>query len=113
MKQSKCLDASMLLTDSEQKKDELAIITGQKSVTQGKNADVWINFYEKIKEIRQYHKKHANVSVAPTTVDSIREQVFSPPNQAPDFTGEEGNGKYVDMDKYFQEYLNLNFIETN
>ena len=53
----------MLLNDVDGlKKEELAILGGTKHITgnekSNKNPDVWQNFYERLKDIREYHKKH-------------------------------------------------------
>lgn len=54
------MDALLLLNDSDGlKREELAILAGHKSISADKaNPDLWQNFYERLKEIKDYHKKH-------------------------------------------------------
>ena len=49
----------MLNDEDSVKTDELAILAGQKSIVNNPNKppDVWFNFYEKMRYIREYHKK--------------------------------------------------------
>lgn len=90
----------------------MQILAGQKSVGgQGnRNPDIWFNFYERLKEIREYHKKYNPTANPTNTVDYIRENVFQPPFKEPFFTGEEMQGKFVDMNDLYQQFINLKDI---
>ena len=94
------------------KKEELAIIEGQKSLKttdKKKSTDViWQNFYDKAKEIRdQYKKLDTNFISTKNTVEYVRLNVFSPPFKEPDFSLEENKGKYVDMHVIYMDFLNI------
>jgi len=98
------------------KKDELSIISGQKSINpNNKNPDIWHNFYEKVKEIKEYHKKFnvANLNIETHGPEWFLETVFDPPFKRPFFTGEENNGKYVDMHHLYLEFINLKKIKDS
>lgn len=59
------MEVLILLNDKDGlKKDELLILEGKKFHNQTdktKQPDVWLNFYERLKDIRNYHKKYGNV----------------------------------------------------
>ena len=66
-------------------------------MTGGQKFDVWTNFYDRIREIKDYHKRYNPLSIVQSGVASMRESIFSPPFREPDFSGEENQGRYVDM----------------
>ena len=108
MKQNKCVDALLLLEDEGSlKKQEEEILLGTRSITGEGNGDILTNFYKRLVEINEYYKKYNPEVIAPQTVASIREQCFQPPYHEPYFTGEENQGKFVDMNFLHQEYLNF------
>eukprot|EP00828_Plagiopyla_frontata_P028987 TRINITY_DN3746_c0_g1_i1.p1 TRINITY_DN3746_c0_g1~~TRINITY_DN3746_c0_g1_i1.p1 ORF type:complete len:517 (+),score=83.63 TRINITY_DN3746_c0_g1_i1:135-1553(+) len=115
------MDGLLLLNDSDElKKEEVSIIYGQRHnfITQqnsGKPANIWTNFYDRLKEIRNYHKRFT----IPTTeynkneAEQIYDNAFELPYQEPYFTGEEAGGRYVDMHELYQEFLNLRKIQQS
>lgn len=114
--QQKCADALALIQDTDGlKKEEMAILEGTKSYNPQKAPDVWMNFYDKLKDIKDYHKKF----IAPGTLFETRteeyfvDRVFDPPHEKPQFTGEEANGKFVDMHNLFLEFVNIKNIRES
>jgi splicing factor 3A subunit 3 len=87
------------------------VLNGKRAIASNQQkVDVWGNFYERYKEIRDYHKRHNPQQVTPLTVATLREQVFLPPYREPVFSGEEALGKQVDMNALYHEYKNLRQI---
>jgi len=53
-----------LINDADgSKKEENDILTGLKSVNNNQKPDVWVNFYERIREIKEYHKRYNPLSI--------------------------------------------------
>lgn len=77
------------------------------NVNTNRAPDVWANFYDRLKEIRQYHRKYNPQITHTNTVDYIRENAFSAPNKFPEFSGQENNGKFLDLNLCHQQFLNL------
>jgi splicing factor 3A subunit 3 len=114
--QKKCADTLATLNDSDgSKKEELAIIAGQKSVNPQKAPDVWLNFYDRLKDIKDYHKKYipAGTPYQARSDDYFVDSVFEPPFEKPKFTGEEANGKFVDLHHLYLEFTNLKKIKEH
>lgn len=70
------------------KKEELAIIEGQKSLKTSekkKPSDViWQNFYDRAKELKDQYRKQDSIQVVPkNTVEYYRSNVFRPPFKEP------------------------------
>lgn len=66
-------------------------MSGQKHYLQQadktKGANEWDNFYGKLKEIKETHKKFTPIAELPkNTVEYFNKIVFSPPNKEPEFS---------------------------
>jgi len=114
--QKKSAEALTLFNDADGlKKEELKILDGSLSVNPDRPPDVWTNFYEKLKGIKEYHKKYVlpGTLSKPRNVDYFIDNIFEPPFSKPAFTGEEANGKYVDMHHLYLEFTNLKKIKES
>ncbi|KAJ8759492.1 hypothetical protein K2173_007105 [Erythroxylum novogranatense] len=82
------------------RKDEIAALGGQTAT----GTNVFSAFYDRLKEIREYHRRHPVARV----VDA-NEQDESLLKEEPvvEFTGEEAFGKYLDMHELYNQYVNL------
>ncbi|KAL4436431.1 hypothetical protein ABPG74_002997 [Tetrahymena malaccensis] len=109
MKQSKCMDALILLQDFDGvKKEEMAILEGKKSVSAGsRQPDIWYNFQQRLKDIKEYYKKHQNQNIQVIDKEFLKKSVFSPPYSEPLFSADEQQGKYVDLNVLYYEFLSF------
>ncbi|KAM3145716.1 hypothetical protein pb186bvf_002262 [Paramecium bursaria] len=73
----------------------------------GTGGDVWENFYERYREIKDYHKKANSIQVTQNKVEFYFAQAFAPPFREPFFSGEEHNGRYLDLIGNYKEFCNL------
>ena len=71
---------------------------------------VFSSFYDQLKAIREYHRKFPGDTVTETNEQMLLTEVLE---SAPDdgFTGEESEGRYVDMHTLHELYLNLKGVE--
>mmetsp|Transcript_62554 Transcript_62554/g.72761 ORF Transcript_62554/g.72761 Transcript_62554/m.72761 type:complete len:506 (-) Transcript_62554:135-1652(-) len=117
--QTKSAEALNLVTDTDGiKKEELAVLAGQKSANPNdpsKEADVWSNFYDKVRDIKDYYKVYEipTTQTQPRDAEWFKSQCFEPPFTKPFFTMEESNGKFVDMHHLYQEFVNLRKINRD
>ncbi|KAL5715761.1 hypothetical protein ACHQM5_017537 [Ranunculus cassubicifolius] len=81
------------------RKDEIAALGGQGS-------NVFNSFYDRLKEIREYHRRHPNVHVVDPSEEY--EELLKEEPQI-EFSGEEGYGRYLDMHELYNEYINSKF----
>ncbi|XP_072968725.1 splicing factor SF3a60 homolog [Typha angustifolia] len=82
------------------RKDEIAALGGQ-----GANG-LFSAFYERLKEIRDYHRRHPAARVVDATED-YEELLKEEPHI--EFSGEEAFGRYLDMHELYNEYINSKF----
>ncbi|XP_077229123.1 splicing factor-like protein [Tasmannia lanceolata] len=90
--------------DDGARKDEIAAIGGQ--TLSGTN--VFSAFYDRLKEIREYHRRHPVarvVDAAEEYEDLLKEEPRI------EFSGEESFGRYLDMHELYNEYVNSKFGE--
>jgi splicing factor 3A subunit 3 len=102
----------LLREESAMRKEELAVIEGHRSLKQSdkkKPADViWQNFYDKCRELKEHYRRGDDrQQLTPNTVDFFRRMVFQPPFKEPEFSMEEGKGRFVDMHSLYLQYFNL------
>ncbi|KAL6509258.1 hypothetical protein OROGR_022568 [Orobanche gracilis] len=85
------------------RKDEIAALGGQSSTSA--NANVFSAFYDRLKEIREYHRRHpsARYVETPDYEQLLKEE------PAIEFTGEEAFGRYLDLHELYNEYINSKF----
>lgn len=106
------------------KKEEIDILAGNKNYLDSnlnllnnkisasqKTADVWYNFYQKIREIKIANKKILDSNANEINENINYEKMFNYAldeiNAKPIFTAEENRGRCVDMNEIFFKYLNL------
>ncbi|GLU18354.1 hypothetical protein SLE2022_346600 [Rubroshorea leprosula] len=86
------------------RKDEIAALGGQTA----SGTNVFSAFYDRLKEIREYHRKHPAARV----VDANEEyEGLLKEEPIIEFTGEEALGRYLDMHELYNQYINSKFGE--
>jgi hypothetical protein len=99
-------EQALLIYKDEDKarKEEISFLAGTTS-------DVWTNFYEKIKETKDYYRKHADAACA--KAPQVRDVTFfmesALENEKSDsrFSGEECYGQYLDLQGHYTAWMNL------
>ncbi|KAL1532018.1 splicing factor SF3a60 [Salvia divinorum] len=86
------------------RKDEIAALGGQSSTSA--NVNVFSAFYDRLKEIREYHRRHPASRYVDTT-DEYEHLLKEEP--VIEFTGEEAFGRYLDLHELYNEYINSKF----
>ncbi|KAL9163150.1 hypothetical protein ABFS82_06G022300 [Erythranthe guttata] len=86
------------------RKDEIAALGGLSSTST--NVNVYSAFYDRLKEIRDYHRRHSAARYVDTT-DEYEQLLKEEP--AIEFTGEESFGRYLDLHELYNEYINSKF----
>ena len=71
-----------------------------------RKADIWVNFYDKIKEIKMLNKSGNDINHS-TTSDKIFNNLISDINLKTLFTSEENFGKCLDLHELYHEYINI------
>lgn len=86
------------------RKDEIAALGGQTAT----GTNVFSAFYDRLKEIREYHRRHPAARVVDTN-DEFEGLLKEEP--LIEFTGEEAFGKYLDLHELYNQYINSKFGE--
>ncbi|KGN58266.1 splicing factor SF3a60 homolog [Cucumis sativus] len=86
------------------RKDEIAALGGQ--TTSGTN--VFSAFYDRLKEIREYHRRHPAARV----VDVSEDDGLLKEEPQIEFSGEEAFGRYLDLHELYNQYINSKFGEA-
>ncbi|PNX71374.1 splicing factor 3A subunit 3-like protein [Trifolium pratense] len=86
------------------RKDEIAALGGQTAT----GINVFSAFYDRLKEIREYHRKHPVARVVDAN-DDLEALLKEEPQI--EFSGEEAFGRYLDMHELYQQYVNSKFGE--
>ncbi len=84
MSQAKGLDCQFHLQDPDgQKREEVEVISGQRphSALPDKQPDLWLNFYDRLKDIKDYYKRYPGTKVSGDKSDPalLCESLFQPP----------------------------------
>ncbi|PIN20512.1 Splicing factor 3a, subunit 3 [Handroanthus impetiginosus] len=87
------------------RKDEIAALGGQSSTSA--NVNVFSAFYDRLKEIREYHRRHPAARYVVDTNDEYEQLLKEEP--VIEFTGEEAFGRYLDLHELYNEYINSKF----
>ena len=77
-----------------------------------RKADIWVNFYDKIKEIKMLNKSGNDINHS-TTSDKIFNNLISEINLKTLFSNEENFGKCLDLHELYHEYINIPNIFNN
>ncbi|XP_027103575.1 splicing factor SF3a60 homolog [Coffea arabica] len=86
------------------RKDEIAALGGQTAT----GTNVFSAFYDRLKEIREYHRRHPAARVI--DANDEYEQILREEPQI-EFSGEEASGRYLDLHELYNDYLNSKFGE--
>uniref|UniRef100_A0A2K5J605 Splicing factor 3A subunit 3 n=1 Tax=Colobus angolensis palliatus TaxID=336983 RepID=A0A2K5J605_COLAP len=81
------------------RKEELNDISGPRE---------FADFYNRLKQIKEFHQKHPNETYVPMSVES--EELLKAQNWV-EFTDEEGYGHYLDLHDCYLKYINLKASE--
>ena len=78
--------------------------------------DEFAEFYRKLKQLRDHHKKYADDTEEPLEMEFLRldEERKNPPEELQNvvhFTDEEGYGKFLDLHEIYDQFLNLKQME--
>ncbi|KAJ6887939.1 splicing factor SF3a60 [Populus alba x Populus x berolinensis] len=84
------------------RRDEIAALGGQTAM----GTNVFSAFYDRLKEIREYHRRHPAARVVDANEDY---EAMLKEEPVIEFTGEEAFGKYLDMHELYNQYNNLKF----
>ncbi|KAL0400610.1 UNVERIFIED_CONTAM: Splicing factor SF3a60 [Sesamum latifolium] len=87
------------------RKDEIAALGGQSSTSA--NVNVFSAFYDRLKEIREYHRRHPAARYVVDTNDEYEQLLKDEP--VIEFTGEEAVGRYLDLHELYNDYINSKF----
>lgn len=86
------------------RKDEIAALGGQTAT----GTNVFSAFYDRLKEIREYHRKHPAARVVDANEDY---EALLKEEPVIEFSGEEAMGRYLDMHELYNQYINSKFGE--
>ena len=75
-------------------------------LTKKRKSDIWVNFYDKIKEIKILNKSGNDINHS-TTGDKIFNNLLSEINPKTLFTNEENFGKCLDLHELYHHYINI------
>ncbi|VWU51544.1 splicing factor 3A subunit 3, putative [Hepatocystis sp. ex Piliocolobus tephrosceles] len=90
------------------KKEEMQFISGKTS--EEKN-DIWKNYYERIKYIKDYHKKTNIKKIEIRSYKTYINEALSCNNLKESFSPVEKKGKYVDMNTFYNDFINMKKIK--
>ena len=68
-------------------------------------------FYERLKQIKEFYKKHPNEISVPLSVEFENLATQEDLNSLVEFTDEEGMGKFLDLHECYDKYINIKGIE--
>ncbi|KAK9292592.1 hypothetical protein L1049_020566 [Liquidambar formosana] len=86
------------------RKDEIAALGGQTAA----GTNVFSAFYDRLKEIREYHRRHPAAKVVDAGED-FEELLKEEPRI--EFSGEEASGRYLDLHELYNQFINSKFGE--
>jgi len=69
-------------------------------------------FYERLKEIKDYHRRFPNLTIEKLEPPSLEDETEEEVPYA-EFTGEEGYGKYIDIHIIYEKYVNMRQFKDN
>lgn len=86
--------------------DDINLLAGQRG---NKAGDVWTNFYDKVKEVKDYHRRFSVNQGVPEVhnVEWFYQRAIESDNSEAMFSGEEDLGKHVDMHQYYLQFINI------
>ncbi|KAJ4705844.1 splicing factor 3A subunit 3-like [Melia azedarach] len=84
------------------RKDEIAALGGQTAA----GTNVFSAFYDRLKEIREYHRRHPAARVVDANEDY---EILLKEEPQIEFSGEEAFGRYLDLHELYNLYINSKF----
>uniref|UniRef100_A0A7N0U659 Matrin-type domain-containing protein n=1 Tax=Kalanchoe fedtschenkoi TaxID=63787 RepID=A0A7N0U659_KALFE len=84
------------------RKDEIAALGGQTAT----GTNLFSAFYDRLKEIREYHRRHPTARVVDTAEE---EDELLKEEPIVEFSGEEAMGRYLDLHELYNRYINSKF----
>merc|ERR1719401_1393186 len=93
--------------------DDVNALAGQRG--DKKQGDVWTSFYDKVKEVKDYHRRFSMNQTNPELQNAewFYQRAFEADRSETLFSGEEELGKRVDMNEHFVKYLNIKKIANH
>lgn len=93
--------------------DDVNALAGQRG--DKKQGDVWTSFYDKVKDVKDYHRRFTVNQGLPELQNAewFYQQAWEADKSETLFSGEEELGKRVDMHLHFMKYINLKKISSN
>ncbi|OMJ96095.1 hypothetical protein SteCoe_268 [Stentor coeruleus] len=117
--QSRSVQALKIYQDEDHlKREEISFLEGNRtgpSSTGNRSLDVWLNYYEKINSLKDYHEKYTPYGTPAEIFDDNWFFLHSLDDKSriPKFSGQEGYGRYVDLHTNYMEFMNLKKIQNN
>ncbi|KAI4839476.1 splicing factor 3A subunit 3 [Plasmodium brasilianum] len=90
------------------KKEEMQFISGK---TNDEKNDVWKNYYERIKYVKDYHKKTNIKKIEIKSYKLYKNEALKNNNLKELFSPLEKKGKYMDMSKFYNDFINIKKIK--
>ncbi|KJP87469.1 hypothetical protein AK88_02901 [Plasmodium fragile] len=78
----------------------------------GEANDLWKNYYERVKYIRDYHKKNNIKKIELRNYKAYKYEALKNNNLKESFSPVERKGKYVDMHKFYHDFVNIKKIKN-
>jgi len=93
--------------------DDINALAGQRA--DKKVGDVWTSFYDKVKEVKDYHRRFSINQGLPEVQNAkwFYQHAFDSDRSDALFSGEEELGKRVDMHELYVKYINLKKITNH
>jgi len=111
--QMKCKIAVDIYQDKDgMRTDDINALAGQRS--DKKQGDVWTSFYDKVKEVKDYHRRFSINQGLPElqSAEWFYHRAFEADASDKLFSGEEELGKRVDMYEHFDKFINLKKVSA-
>eukprot|EP00747_Dinoflagellata_sp_TGD_P162439 gnl/TRDRNA2_/TRDRNA2_180057_c0_seq1.p1 gnl/TRDRNA2_/TRDRNA2_180057_c0~~gnl/TRDRNA2_/TRDRNA2_180057_c0_seq1.p1 ORF type:complete len:531 (+),score=148.42 gnl/TRDRNA2_/TRDRNA2_180057_c0_seq1:84-1676(+) len=112
--QQKCQTAVDIYMDKDgMRTDDINALAGHRGDKKG--GDVWTSFYDKVKEVKDYHRRFSVNAGLPElqTPDWFYKRALEAEKTDTLFSGEEDGGKRVDLHSMFSQYLNLKKVSAH
>jgi len=112
--QNKSKTAADIYQDKDgMRSDDINALAGQRSDKKG--GDVWTSFYDKVKEVKDYHRRFSVNSGLPEVQNPewFYQRAFEADTSEKLFSGEEDLGKRVDMNEHFVKFINIKKITAH
>lgn len=111
--QAKCKTALDVYYDKDgMRTDDINALAGQRS--DKKPGDVWTSFYDKVKEVKDYHRRFSLNAGLPEIQNSewFYQRAMESDKTDVIFSGEEDQGRRMDLHEVFVKFLNIKKIST-